>query len=117
MFGYQAEFVDCGDARIACYDIGRGKPLVLLHGNGEDSAYWKAQVPEFTRFYRVIAVDSRGHGASESGAHGLSFDQMAQDLKTVLDARGVKKRISSAFRMAATWRSSSRSPIRRMWTS
>ena len=21
MFGYQAEFVDCGDARIACYDI------------------------------------------------------------------------------------------------
>ena len=91
MFGYQAEFVDCGDARIACYDIGRGKPLVLLHGNGEDSAYWNAQIPEFTRFYRVLAVDSRGHGASESGAHGLSFDQMAQDLKTVLDARGVKK--------------------------
>ena len=50
MFGYEPEFVDCGDARIAFYDIGRGKPLVLLHGNGEDSSYWKAQIPEFTRF-------------------------------------------------------------------
>lgn len=50
MFGYEPEFVDCGDARIACYDIGRGRPLVLLHGNGEDSSYWKAQIPEVTRF-------------------------------------------------------------------
>lgn len=91
MFGYEPEFVTCGDAKIACYDMGRGEPLVLLHGNGEDSGYWKAQIPEFTRFYRVIAVDSRGHGQSERGACSLSFGQMAQDLKTVLDARGVKK--------------------------
>ena len=91
MFGYEPEFVVCGDARIAYYDVGRGKPLVLLHGNGEDSSYWNAQIPELTRFYRVIAVDSRGHGASGSGGHGLSFEMMAGDLKTVLDTLGVKK--------------------------
>ena len=45
MFGYEPEFVVCGDARIAYYDVGRGKPLVLLHGNGEDSSYWNAQMP------------------------------------------------------------------------
>ena len=67
------------------------EPLVLLHGNGEDSSYWNAQIPELTRFYRVIAVDSRGHGASGSGGHGLSFEMMAEDLKTVLDTLGVKK--------------------------
>ncbi len=91
MFGYKPEFVDCGDARIAYYDTGRGKALVLLHGNGEDSSYWIAQIPELTRFYRVIAVDSRGHGASGSGEHGLSFEQMAKDLKTVLDTLGVHR--------------------------
>ena len=91
MFGYEPEFVVCGDARIAYYDVGRGKPLVLLHGNGEDSSYWNTQIPELTRFYRVIAVDSRGHGASGSGGHGLSFEMMAEDLKTVLDTLGVKK--------------------------
>ena len=58
MFGYEPEYIDCGDARIACYDIGRGHPLILLHGNGEDSSYWNAQISEFTRFMRVIAVDS-----------------------------------------------------------
>ena len=41
--------------------------------------------------YRVIAVDSRGYGASGSGGHGLSFEMMAEDLKTVLDTLGVKK--------------------------
>lgn len=91
MFGYEPEFVNCGDARIAVYDIGRGAPLVLLHGNGEDSSYWKAQIPELTRFYRVIAMDSRGHGASEAGAQGLSFERMAEDLKTVLDAKHIEK--------------------------
>ncbi len=91
MFGYQPEFVVSGNARIAFYDIGRGKPLILLHGNGEDSSYWKAQIPEFAKFYRVIAVDSRGHGASETGASRLSFSLMAEDLKNVLDARGIKK--------------------------
>ena len=79
MFGYEPEYIDCGDARIACYDIGRGHPLILLHGNGEDSSYWNAQISEFTRFMRVIAVDSRGHGASDSGTKGLSFDLMAQE--------------------------------------
>ena len=27
MFGYEPELIDCGDARIACYDIGRGSRL------------------------------------------------------------------------------------------
>ena len=101
MFGYEPEFVVCGDARIAYYDVGRGKPLVLLHGNGEDSSYWNAQIPELTRFYRVIAVDSRGHGASGSGGHGLSFEMMAEDLKTVLDTLGVKKAHFLGFSDAA----------------
>jgi pimeloyl-ACP methyl ester carboxylesterase len=91
MFGYQPEYVDCGDAKIACYDVGSGMPLVLLHGNGEDSGYWKDQIPELTRFYRVIAVDSRGHGLSEAGRQGLSFALMARDLKRVLDAHGVSR--------------------------
>lgn len=91
MYEFQPEFVRCGDARIAYYDAGRGKPLILLHGNGEDSSYWKAQISEFIRFFRVIAVDSRGHGASEAGTRGLSFELMAQDLKTLLDMLGIKK--------------------------
>ena len=91
MFAYQPSFVRRGAVSIAYYDIGQGKPLVLLHGNGEDSSYWTGQIAEFTRFYRVIAVDSRGHGASGCGSDGLSFALMVEDLKAVLDACGIQK--------------------------
>lgn len=91
MLDFQPQFALCDDARIAFYDEGTGFPLVLLHGNGEDSGYWKGQIAEFARFYRVIAVDSRGHGQSERGAGELSFARMADDLKCVLDACGVQK--------------------------
>ena len=108
MFGYEPEYIDCGDARIACYDIGRGHPLILLHGNGEDSSYWNAQISEFTCFMRVIAVDSRGHGASDSGTKGLSFELMAQDLGIFWMSRTSKRHFSSAFRTAETLQSSLR---------
>lgn len=91
ILGYEPAFVCCEDTNIAYYDLGCGYPLVLLHGNGEESSYWSAQIPELTRFYRVIAVDSRGHGASGRGTRPLSFAQMASDLKQVLDKLGVAR--------------------------
>ena len=84
-------FVQSGDAKIAYYTWGSGEPLVLLHGNGEDSRYFGGQIPVFARRFRVIAVDSRGHGRSGHGARGLHFSQMADDLKTVFDALGLQR--------------------------
>lgn len=88
---FDAKYIDCGDARIAYYDFGQGEPLVLLHGNGEGSEYFAKCIPYLSRFYRVIAVDSRGHGKSERGEGKLNFDRMAEDLKTVLDGLGLDK--------------------------
>lgn len=84
-------FVQSGDARIAYYEYGAGAPLVLLHGNGEDSAYFAAQMEVFARCFRVVAVDARGHGKSDFGKGRLSFDRSADDLQTVLDALSIRK--------------------------
>lgn len=84
--------ITCGDAKICCFESGAGEPVVLLHGNGEDSGYWKEQVPVLVRMgYRVLAMDSRGHGGSEPGMRGLSFDIFADDLQTVLTVLGIEK--------------------------
>lgn len=88
---FDAKYIDCGDARIAYYEFGQGEPLVLLHGNGEGSEYFAKCIPYLSRFYRVIAVDSRGHGKSERGVGKLNFDRMAEDLKLVLDGLGLDK--------------------------
>ena len=46
---------------------GQGEPLLLLHGNGEDGTYFVHQIAYFSKKYRVIAIDTRGHGKSPRG--------------------------------------------------
>ena len=70
---------------------GAGQPLVLLHGNGEDSTYFKAQIEYFSARYRVIAIDTRGHGRSPRGTAPFTLKQFAEDLKSTLDELGVDK--------------------------
>ena len=49
---------------------GQGKPLILLHGNGEYGSYFESQMDYFSKTRRVIAVDTRGHGRSPRGTAG-----------------------------------------------
>ncbi len=60
---------------------GSGKPLILLHGNGEDGSYFKNQIPFFQKNYRVIAVDTRGHGKSPRGTASMTLSQFVSDLE------------------------------------
>ena len=48
-------------------ESGSGQPMVLLHGNGEDSSYFVNQISFFESKYLVIAVDTRGHGSHAAG--------------------------------------------------
>src|SRR6266571_163247 len=40
----------------------RGEPVILLHGGLANSNYWGDQVRALQAHYRVIVMDSRGHG-------------------------------------------------------
>ena len=70
---------------------GSGFPLVLLHGNGEESGYFLHQLEYFAQTYRVIAVDTRGHGQSPRGSAPFTLEQFALDLKEFLDGRGLRR--------------------------
>ncbi|MBQ8830776.1 MAG: alpha/beta hydrolase [Oscillospiraceae bacterium] len=70
---------------------GTGTPLILLHGNGEDSSYFVHQIEYFSASYRVIAVDTRGHGASPRGDAPFSIPQFAEDLKSFMDRLNIEK--------------------------
>lgn len=72
-------------------ECGAGFPLVLLHGNGESSDYFQNQIDYFKNFYRVIAVDTRGHGHSPRGTAPFTLVQFADDLKDFLDSIGTPK--------------------------
>ena len=76
--------------RIAYEDSGSAAapPLVLLHGLGEGAASWAAVVPRLAERHRVLALDLRGHGASDwPGSYAL--ERMRDDVVGVLDALGL----------------------------
>lgn len=70
---------------------GEGYPLILLHGNGENGEYFARQIEFFSEFYRVIAVDTRGHGKSPRGTASFTISQFADDLKLFMDRLKIEK--------------------------
>jgi len=48
--------------------FGRGEPVVMIHGGLANSNYWAHQVETLQDRYRVIVLDSRGHGRSSRDA-------------------------------------------------
>lgn len=79
------------DIRLYWEERGSGEPLVLLHGNGEDGSYFRRQMEYFSGKYRVMAVDTRGHGRSPRGTAPFTFGTFAEDLRNFLDRRGLDR--------------------------
>ena len=74
------------DVALHYAEKGQGKPLLLLHGNGEDHTYFVHQMEYFSRTRRVIALDTRGHGASPRGESPFTIQQFAEDLLHFMDS-------------------------------
>jgi pimeloyl-ACP methyl ester carboxylesterase len=64
---------------------GKGDPLLLIHGNGGSIGDLSAQITEFSKRYRVIAMDSRDHGRSGDSSGALGYEAMADDQIALLD--------------------------------
>lgn len=79
------------DIKLNYIDKGTGEPLILLHGNGEYLEYFEHQIEYFSKEYRVIALDTRGHGKSPRGDKPFTIRQFADDLKEFMDELGIEK--------------------------
>ena len=79
------------DIALSYLEKGSGQPLILLHGNGGSSKYFKKQIDYFSGDYRVIAIDTRGHGKSPRGEKPFTIEQFAQDLKDFMTEKKIGK--------------------------
>ena len=68
---------------------GAGEPLILLHGNGEDSSHFEEVMNYFASSCRVIALDTRGHGRSPRGKEPFTIRQFAEDLLEFMDQQQI----------------------------
>jgi len=69
---------------------GEGTPLILLHGYTDNSRSWSLVAP-FLGDRRILALDLRGHGASDAPACCYGIDTLAHDLGAFMDALGIQK--------------------------
>lgn len=85
------------DISLYYQEKGNGKPFILLHGNGENGRYFNKQIAFFCNKYRVIAVDTRGHGKSPRGSAPFTIEQFAKDLNEFMSELKIPKAIILGF--------------------
>lgn len=73
------------------YEVaGEGPALLLTHGYSATGEMWRGQVEAFTRHYRLITWDMRGHGRSDYPADPAAYseDATVADMAALLDTLG-----------------------------
>lgn len=79
-------------ANIWYCSLGNGPAVFLLHGGLGHSGNWGHQVPFLLENgFRVVLMDSRGHGRSTRDPRPFTYDLMASDVVAVMIELGIKK--------------------------
>ena len=75
-----------------CFAVqGEGRPVVLLHGNGEDHHLFDMEIRQLTQAgYQVFAPDSRGHGANPP-VEEYHYADMAEDIYQFIQAMALER--------------------------
>lgn len=78
-------FANVNGIKIYYETYGSGAPLLLLHGNRSPIASFYKQIPELSKKFKVIAVDTRGQGRSSEDGKTYTYDLFAKDMNALLD--------------------------------
>jgi pimeloyl-ACP methyl ester carboxylesterase len=87
----QGPYADLGDVQIYFEVHGSGVPLLMLHGGFSSSETWENQTPVLSQSFRVILMDSRGHGRSTDSDGPITYELLAYDAVRLLDHLGIRR--------------------------
>jgi phosphatidylglycerol lysyltransferase len=91
MENLSTDFLNCRDAKIAYREHGNGSTIILLHGNSASKALFeKYQLLHFDDFH-TIAIDSRGHGETQSNDTQYSINQFSEDVIAFCKAKDIAR--------------------------
>lgn len=68
------------DWTFGVHEVGRGRPVVLMHGLLTDSRVWTPVTDELARSHRTLAIDAPGHGYSPLRPVGFTLEDEADAL-------------------------------------
>ncbi|WP_316800736.1 alpha/beta hydrolase [Pedobacter frigidisoli] len=88
------------EVSIHYQDLGKGRPVILVHGWPLDHQMWDYQSAALTDAgFRVISYDRRGFGKSDKPLDGYDYDTLADDLKAVIEELKLEDAVLAGFSM------------------
>jgi 3-oxoadipate enol-lactonase len=92
----------CNDIDVAWFEAGRGDPLILVHGLGDDHRAWRRALPDLMLRRRVVMYDLRGHGETSLGQPDGTLRQLGDDLIALMDSIGLGQADIAGFSLGGT---------------
>ncbi|MCC7118525.1 MAG: alpha/beta hydrolase [Anaerolineales bacterium] len=85
------EIIQTDQIQIAFERMGRGSPLVLIHGYPLDHSIWNETARLLADEFEIILPDVRGFGGSSTVDAAYSMADLADDLAALLDALKIEQ--------------------------
>lgn len=85
------KFITSDGVRLEYDDVGQGMPILIMTGYAGYKEIWRSQVQLLSQHYRVINLDRRNHGRSETTTKGLRMSRQGKDVAELLDYLKIDK--------------------------
>ncbi len=86
--GFKNGYATVNGVKIHYVTGGKGDPLLLIHGFGQNWYMWNRLLPELSKHFTIIAPDMRGVGESGKPAGGYDKKNMAVDMHELIKKLG-----------------------------
>ncbi len=80
-----------GDNQIYYELYGKGQPLIMILGLGQDIATWGLQISELSDYFHLIVFDNRDSGKSCRCTESYSTEDMAWDTIGLMEQLGITR--------------------------
>ena len=86
--------VSVNGTELSYVEVGRGEPVIFVHGGLQDYRMWLEHLPKFSDRYRAIAYSRRNNFPNEVSPDGMpdgAADAHGEDLAALVRALGLSK--------------------------
>jgi pimeloyl-ACP methyl ester carboxylesterase len=91
-YGFQSKTLSVNGITVSYMDEGKGsKTLLLVHGLASNGGFWRYNIAELSKHFRVIAVDLPGYGKSDKGVYPYTMTFYADILSGLLQQLNIDK--------------------------
>jgi pimeloyl-ACP methyl ester carboxylesterase len=97
LYPFESHYLNIGGHRYHYVEEGKGKPVVMLHGNPSWSFYYRKLIQRLSPNYRCLAPDHIGMGYSDKpgdDSYSYTLPQRVKDLEEFLETKGITKDIT-----------------------